>query len=78
VFLHHSCIGLFGKKLAFSTLKILSCWKYSFKKITQLSQGKNVLDAAALNKDDFLWRDTVVSSTQMSSPIWSKESLFPS
>jgi hypothetical protein len=53
----------------FSTLKTEICWKYSFQKLTQFSQGNNVLDAAASNIDVILWRDTCVSLTQMNRPI---------
>jgi hypothetical protein len=37
-----------------STLKHISCWKYSFQKLTQFSQENNVLDAPASNNDGFL------------------------
>jgi hypothetical protein len=60
-----------------STLKNLSCREYSFQKLTQFSQGNNVLDAPAFIKDGFLCRDTCVSSTQMNRPIWNKESISP-
>jgi hypothetical protein len=36
-----------------------------------------VLDATASNIDDFLLRDTCVSSSHMSRPIWRKQSLSP-
>jgi hypothetical protein len=48
-----------------SPLKILSCRKYSFQKLTKFSQEKNALDVPASNVDVFLWRDTCVSSSQM-------------
>jgi hypothetical protein len=41
----------------------------SFQKLTKFSQANNVLLAAASNIDDFVWRDTCVSSTLLSSPI---------
>jgi hypothetical protein len=62
---------------SFSTLKTLICRKYSSQKLTQLSQGTNVLDAPDSNIHGFLWRDTCVSSTQLNRPIWKKESLSP-
>jgi hypothetical protein len=34
------------------------------RKTNSLLTGKHMLDAAASNIDDFLWRDTCVSSTQ--------------
>jgi hypothetical protein len=34
--------------------------KYSFKKVTQFSQGNNALDFAASNIEGFLWRDKCV------------------
>jgi hypothetical protein len=46
-----------------STLKLLSCRKYSCQKLTQFSQGNNVLDVPASNADGFLSRGTCVSST---------------
>jgi hypothetical protein len=51
--------------------------KYSFPKLTQLSQGRNVLDAPASTSDGGLWTDTCVSSTQLNKPIWNKQSLSP-
>jgi hypothetical protein len=36
-----------------------------------------VLDATASNIDDFLLRDTCVSSTQPKRPFWRKQSLSP-
>jgi hypothetical protein len=36
------------------TLKNLSCWKYSFQKLTQFSQGNNLLDATRSNTGGFL------------------------
>jgi hypothetical protein len=46
-----------------STLKNLSCRKYSFQKLSQFLQGNNVLHDPASNTDDFLSKDTCVSST---------------
>jgi hypothetical protein len=39
--------------------------KYSFHNLTQFSHRNNVIHVAASNIDDFLWRDTCVSSTQL-------------
>jgi hypothetical protein len=47
---------------------ILIFRKYSSQKLTQVSQGNNVSDAAASNIDGFLWRDAYVSSTQLNRP----------
>jgi hypothetical protein len=44
----------------FSTLKRLCCMKYSFHKLSQISQGNNALDAPVSNLDGYLWRDTLV------------------
>jgi hypothetical protein len=44
-------------------------------KRTQFSQGNNVVDAAASNRDRFLSQDICVSSTQLKRPIWNKYSL---
>jgi hypothetical protein len=52
-----------------STLKNLSCRKYSFQKLCQFSQGNNVLDAPASNTSGFITRDTYVSSPQLNRPI---------
>jgi hypothetical protein len=38
---------------------------YYFEKLMQFSQGNNVLDDAASNIDCFLWRNTCVSSTEL-------------
>jgi hypothetical protein len=51
-----------------STLKTVICRKYSFQKFTQFLLGNNVLDPNASNTDDFLWRDTCVSSSQLNRP----------
>jgi hypothetical protein len=59
-----------------TTLKNPCCRKYSCQKLPQLSQGNNVLDAAASIIDGFLWRDTCVSSTQLSRPFWNKRSFL--
>jgi hypothetical protein len=59
----------------YSTLKTLICRKYAFQKLTQLSQGKNVLDDPASKADGFLYRETYISSTQLNRPIWNKMSL---
>jgi hypothetical protein len=68
VFLQLSSIGLFEKNEPFPTLKTTFSTKYSFQKLTQFSQGDNVLDAADSNVDGFLWRDVCVSSTQLNRP----------
>jgi hypothetical protein len=60
-----------------STWKTVKSRNFSFQKLTLFSQGNNVLDTAASNIDRFLWRESEVSSTQLNSPIWSKESLCP-
>jgi hypothetical protein len=61
----------------FSTFKSLIYRKYPFEKLTEVSQGKNVLDATASMTNAFLWRGTCVSSTQLNRPIWNKDSLSP-
>jgi hypothetical protein len=55
------------------TLKILNCRKYFFQKLTLFSQGNNVIDDAASHVDDFLSRDTCVSSILLDRPIRSKQ-----
>jgi hypothetical protein len=59
----------------FNTLKPMIWRKYSCQKLSQFSQGNNVLDASASNLDGFPWRDTCVSSTLLNRPIWNKFSL---
>jgi hypothetical protein len=49
----------------FFPLKTLLGRQYSFQKLTQFSQGNNMLDGPPSNIDGFLSRDTYVSSTQM-------------
>jgi hypothetical protein len=46
----------------FSTFKSMICRMYSLQKLTQVSLGSNVPNAATSNIDGFLWRDTCVSS----------------
>jgi hypothetical protein len=46
-----------------STRNTLRFQKYSFPKLTQLSQKNNVPDALASNTDDFLSGNTCISST---------------
>jgi hypothetical protein len=65
------------QKEPLTTLKHISCRKYSFEKLTEFPQGNNVVDAVASNIDCFLWRDTCVSSTQPNMPNRSKQCLFP-
>jgi hypothetical protein len=61
----------------FSNLKIVICRKYSLQKLTKFSEGTNMLDAAASNRDASPWRDTCVSSTHLKRPFWTKQSIFP-
>jgi hypothetical protein len=56
------------QKLPFSPLKTLIGRHYSFEKLTQYSQGNNVLDAPSSNINGFLSRDTCVSSNQVNRP----------
>jgi hypothetical protein len=65
VFLQLSRMGLFGTNSGSLHLKNLSCWKYSFQKLTQFAEGKNVLDAPVSNTDGFLSRGTCVSTSQL-------------
>jgi hypothetical protein len=52
----------FETKRASLHLENRVCRKYSFQKLTQVSQANNVLDTPASNTDVFIWRDTRVSS----------------
>jgi hypothetical protein len=60
-----------------STMKHISCRKYSFQKLTPFSQGNNVQDGSVSNTHGFLWRDTCVSASQLNRPFWNKEILSP-
>jgi hypothetical protein len=42
-------------------LKILICKKYSFQKLIQFAEGKNVIDAPASSTDGSHEKDTCVS-----------------
>jgi hypothetical protein len=55
-----------------STLKKLRGGKYCSQKLTQFPQGNNVLDSPRSNVNGFLLKDSCVSSTQLSRPIWNK------
>jgi hypothetical protein len=56
----------------FPTFKTLIGRPLSFQKLTQLSQGNNVLDDPASNIDAFQSRDACISSTQLNIPLWKK------
>jgi hypothetical protein len=51
--------------------------QYSRKKLTQVSQGNNVLDAPASNLDNFILRHTCVYSNQLNRPILNKVTVSP-
>jgi hypothetical protein len=53
------------------------CRKYSFQRVSEFSQGNNLLEAAASNMDGFLWRDTFVSSSQLNRAICRNMSTNP-
>jgi hypothetical protein len=76
VFLQLSWIILFGKKWAFVHFQNSDLQEVFPLKLTQFSQGNNVLDAAASNIDGILSRDTCVSLTQLNRTIWSTQSLL--
>jgi hypothetical protein len=80
VFLQVSWIGLFGAKRAYLQLEtfLSSCRKYFFQKLSQFTQGKNVLDVPAFTTDGFLWRVTCVSSTYLNRSIWNKMNISSS
>ena len=60
-----------------STLKNLSGRGYDFQKLTSFSHGDNVIDAPVSDTNDFLLRETCVSSPQLIRPISNKQSLSP-
>jgi hypothetical protein len=57
-------LGLFAGNRPYLHLEHLSCKSSSFQNLHQFSQGSNGLYKAASKIDDFLWRDTCISSTQ--------------
>jgi hypothetical protein len=60
-----------------TTLETMVCRKYSFQRVSEFSQGNNLLEAAASNMDGFLWRDTFVSSSQLNRAICRNMSTNP-
>jgi hypothetical protein len=65
------------KQRAYHHLENPKMQEVLLQKLTQFSQGNNVLEDAASNIDGFLWRDTSFSSTQLNSPFCNKGSLSP-
>jgi hypothetical protein len=64
------------EQMSLSPLETMICRKYSFEKFPQFSQGNNVLDAEASNIDDFLWRDSCVSSIQLIGLFGTKQPIY--
>jgi hypothetical protein len=62
IFIKSAEMAYFEQTEPISTLKHLSCKKFSLQKLTQYLQRNNVLDAPASNTDGFLLKDTCVSS----------------
>jgi hypothetical protein len=62
VFLQLRGNSLFGTKWALLPLKTMMYSQCSFQKLTQFSQGNNVLDAPDFNTNHFLSWDTCISS----------------
>jgi hypothetical protein len=67
----------FEKGEDISPLKNLIGGQYSFLKVTQFSQGNNLLTAPASYLYGFLSRDICVSSTQIDRLIWNKMYISP-
>jgi hypothetical protein len=65
VFHQLSRAGLVGKAGPISALKILRCRKNFFQKLSQFSQGINVLDTLASNTDGFLSKYECVPSPRL-------------
>jgi hypothetical protein len=74
-----SLLGFFFFKQneLFSTLKILICKKYSYKKLTQFSQGNNMPNAAAPNIIVFFGEIQVFLQLKVNRHVWRKQSLSP-
>jgi hypothetical protein len=77
MFPHFSSIGLFWTKWVFLHLENSDLRELSFRKLTQFSHAKKVLDATASITNEFVSGDTQVSSTQLNRPIWNKDSISP-
>jgi hypothetical protein len=77
VFLHLSKEGLFGANRAYLHHETLKLQEVFLSKPKSILTGNNMLDAAAANIHDFLWRDIYVSSTQLNRRLWIKQSLSP-
>jgi hypothetical protein len=77
VFLLINWSGLLEQREPNTTLKIPRCTKNFLWKLSLLSQRNNVLDAAASNRDGFLWRDTCVTSAQLNRLFSTKMSIYP-
>jgi hypothetical protein len=77
VFLQLRWIGLCETKWDFLYLETVISRKYFFQKLTQFSQGNNVIHAAASNTHSFLSKDICVSSSHLNRPLMNKVSLSP-
>jgi hypothetical protein len=72
VFPELSCLCLLEETEPISTLKNLSCRKYLYHQLPQISQ---VNRCSSSNTYGFLSRDTSVPSTQLNGPILNQKSL---
>jgi hypothetical protein len=68
MFLQLSCRALFGIKTAYLHIEKPKLQDIFLSKLTQFTQGNNVLEAAAYDTNGFLLRDTCVPSTQLNNP----------
>jgi hypothetical protein len=59
----------------FPPLKTLLGRQYSFQKLTQFSQGNNMLDAPPSNLGGFPSKDPCVYSIELNRPMWKKMSV---
>jgi hypothetical protein len=75
MFLQLSRIGLFGANRAYIHFEKPNLPGVLLSKITQFSQGNNVLAAPPSNTDGCFSRDTCGSSRYLNRPIWKKMSL---
>jgi hypothetical protein len=77
VFPEHSHIGPFGTKWAFLHPENYVLQEVILEKLTQLSQGTNVLHAPPANIGGFHWTDNFISSTYLIRLIWNSMRLSP-
>jgi hypothetical protein len=77
VFLQFRWTGLSGANRSYVHLETPKLQEVFLEKLTQFSQGNNVLNPPSSNKNGCLWHDICVSSTHLNRPIEKKMILSP-